>query len=430
MATAEQNNNLMEKSELETSKLNTNSNQDSATAKPSQELLNNPYVQELLLKIDVLKRGIFKERKTNQELSAKLKKFEAELTSKIVALEEEVISKTSRVKMLIQEKINLEKKLKTQQAEKKKIPGFLEIINKGFNDKIINGLTNTNNKKLKKEKDEIEVNMDSNSVEAVSAMANAEIRKLYEKISELKFENETYFKKMNNALEEVENNRLIHKDEIKNYTDKINSLEEDIKKLKNEKQDLNNKINLHSSISTENIKEIEHFKGLLSEYKTEKDQANIKLKTYKEKYDKLMEENIKYKEELLRYEENSGKMAKKLSELKNLIIKLNLRNQMFHVKKIGVFSSYEIDIIFGNYENGNFIMRIDDKNQKEIINILDVESVEKVEGSNNKINIAYMKNGKKYNLVVMVDELIIDQMIKAYKMFFAESMKKSNQINY
>ena len=409
MATAEQNNNLMEKSELETSKLNTNSNQDSATAKPSQELLNNPYVQDLLLKIDVLKRGIFKERKTNQELSAKLKKFEAELTSKIVALEEEVISKTSQVKMLIQEKINLEKKLKTQQAEKKKIPGFLEIINKGFNDKIINGLTNTNNKKLKKEKDEIEVNMDSNSVEAISAMANAEIRKLYEKISELKFENETYFKKMNNALEEVENNRLIHKDEIKNYTDKIN---------------------LHSSISTENIKEIEHFKGLLSEYKTEKDQANINLNSYKEKYDKLMEENIKYKEELLRYEENSGKMAKKLSELKNLIIKLNLRNQMFHVKKIGVFSSYEIDIIFGNYENGNFIMRIDDKNQKEIINILDVESVEKVEGSNNKINIAYMKNGKKYNLVVMVDELIIDQMIKAYKMFFAESMKKSNQINY
>ena len=120
MATAEQNNNLMEKSELETSKLNTNSNQDSATAKPSQELLNNPYVQDLLLKIDVLKRGIFKERKTNQELSAKLKKFEAELTSKIVALEEEVISKTSQVKMLIQEKINLEKKLKTQQAEKKK----------------------------------------------------------------------------------------------------------------------------------------------------------------------------------------------------------------------------------------------------------------------------------------------------------------------
>ena len=90
--------------------------------------------------------------------------------------------------------------------------------------------------------------MDSNSVEAVSAMANAEIRKLYEKISELKFENETYFKKMNNALEEVENNRLIHKDEIKNYTDKINSLEEDIKKLKNEKQDLNNKINLTKKI--------------------------------------------------------------------------------------------------------------------------------------------------------------------------------------
>ena len=41
-----------------------------------------------------------------------------------------------------------------------------------------------------------------------------------------------------------------------------------------------------------------------------------------------------------------------------------------------------------------------------------------------------MKNGKKINIVVMIDELIIDQMVKAYKVFFSESMKKLNQINY
>ena len=64
------------------------STSSSSNSQDNQELLNHPYVQDLLLKIDVLKRGIFKERKTNQDLSAKLKKFEAELTSKIVALEE------------------------------------------------------------------------------------------------------------------------------------------------------------------------------------------------------------------------------------------------------------------------------------------------------------------------------------------------------
>ena len=123
-------------------------------------------------------------------------------------------------------------------------------------------------------------------------------------------------------------------------------------------------------------------------------------------------------------------MAQKLAELKNLMIKINLKNQMFHVKKVGLLSNSEIDILFGNSENGNFIMRIDEKNESEFINILDVESVEKVQDSNNKVEIIYMKNGKKHNMIVIVNELVIDQMVKAYKIFFSESMKKLNEINY
>ena len=41
-----------------------------------------------------------------------------------------------------------------------------------------------------------------------------------------------------------------------------------------------------------------------------------------------------------------------------------------------------------------------------------------------------MKDGKKYSIVVIVDELVVDQMEKAYKIFFSESMKKLNEINY
>ena len=123
-------------------------------------------------------------------------------------------------------------------------------------------------------------------------------------------------------------------------------------------------------------------------------------------------------------------MAQKLAELKNLMIKLNLKNQMFHVIKIGLLSYTEIDILFGKSEDGNFIMRIDDKDEKEIINIQDVESVEKVKDTDNKVEIVYMKNGKKYNMTIIVNELIIDQLVKAYKIFFSESMKKLNHIDY
>ena len=183
-------------------------------------------------------------------------------------------------------------------------------------------------------------------------------------------------------------------------------------------------------MGTQYMQEAEHFRSLLNDYKRDREQANINLNSYVEKYNKLLEENTQYKEALLRHEEDSGKMAQKLAELKNLMIKLNLKNQMFHVKKIGLLSNSEIDILFGNSENGNFIMRIDEKNESEIINIQDVESVEKVKDSNNKVEIIYMRNGKKHNMVVIVNELIVDQMVKAYKIFFSESMKKLNEINY
>ena len=398
------------------------STSNSSNSQETQELLNHPYVQDLLLKIDVLKRGIIKERKLNQELSDKLKKFESELTSKIVKLEEEVISKTSQIKILIQEKMDLEQKLKTQKPPKKRASNLLDILNIGldYNDKIMNKLSEKNSK----------VNTDQKSVEEISSMANAEMRKLHEKISELKFENETYFNKMNQALEDLGNKKLEYQNEIKKYTDKINSLNEEINNLQKEKQELNERINTTSSMGTQYMKEAEHFRSLLNDYKKDREQANINLNSYVEKYNKLLEENTQYKEALLRHEEDSGKMAQKLAELKNLMIKLNLKNQMFHVKKIGLLSNIEIDILFGNSENGNFIMRIDEKNESEIINIQDVESVERVKDSNNKVEIIYMRNGKKHNMIVIVNELIIDQMVKAYKIFFSESMKKLNEINY
>ena len=402
------------------------STSNSSNSQENQELLNNPYVQDLLLKIDVLKRGILKERKQNQELSDKLKKFEAELTSKIVRLEEEVISKTSQVKTLIQEKMELEQQLKAQKNPKKRPSKLLDILNINIdhNEKILGNLIN---KKPKTKKEE-EI-MDPNSVEAISSMANAEMRKLHEKISELKFQNETYFQKMNQTLEDAENKKMEYKEDIKKYTDKINLLEKEIELLQNEKNELNDRINMASSMTSQSIKETDHFRSLLNDYKKDREQANINLNSYIEKYNKLKEENSRVKKELLRHEENSRKMAKQLSELKNIMIKLNLRNQMFHVKKVGLLSNSEIDIFFGNSEYGNFIMRIDENGEQEVINIQDVESVEKISGSLNKVEIIYMKNGKKYNLVVIVNEFIVDQMLKAYKNFFSESMKRLNQID-
>ena len=379
----------------------------------NNELLKNPFVNDLLVKIDVLKNGIIKEREINTELNTKLKEF----TSKIKILEDELVSKTGQIKTLIQEKMDLEKSLKQQQHRKSS--GFFEVFN--------NVLNVTYDYKKSNDNNPIEnSNMDPNSVEAVSAMANEEMRKLHEQISQLKFENQTYLEKMNVALEQTENAKLEFKNEIKTCNDKIKSLEDEIKMLQEEKEELQDRIKLTSSISSQTLKETEHFKSLLLDYKKGKEEAVNQLNSYLEKCNKLEEENESYKKEISRHEIDSRKMAQKLSELKNYYIKLNLRNQMFHVKKVGLMSYTEIDIIFGRGEDGNYVMRIDNNGGMEIINIQDVEYVNRVENTKNKVEIGYMLNGKKYGIVILVPELVVDQFVEAYKNFYFESMKNQS----
>jgi len=385
----------------------------------NNELLQNPFVKDLFVKIDVLKKGIIKERNINTELNNKLKKFEAELTSKIIKLEDELVSKTSQIKILIQEKMDLEKSLKQQQQ--KKTSGFFDVFN---------NVLNVNDNKKINDNQVVTPNMDPNSVEAVSAMANSEMRKLHEQISQLKFEKQTYLEKMNAALENTENMKLAFKSEIGTYNNQINSLKDEIKMLKEEKKELQDRIKLTSSISSQTLKETEHFKILISDYKKGREEALSQLNSCLEKCNKLEEENQSYKKEISRHEIDSRKMAQKLSEIKNYYIKLNLRNQMFHVKKVGLLSYTEIDIIFGKGEDGNYVMRIDSNDGMEIINIQDVEYVNRVENTKNKVEIGYMLNAKKYDIVVLVPEIVVDQFVEAYKNFYFESMKSENQINY
>ena len=418
----------------------------------NSEILKDPYVKELLVKIDVLKNGIIKERKINTDLSSKLKKIEAELTSKIIKLEDELMAKTKEIKTLNLEKNELEKSLRQQQQQqhqqKKGIGiGFFDNIAQGMEKLGLNININTNNERERNpildgddEDDNLNANNNNNTTnnnmsnnnKDSEALANAkeEIRKLTNKVNQLKFENDTYLKKMNSTLEETENRRLGFKNEIKTYTDKIKKLEEQMKMLEDEKKELQDRIKLTSTISSQTMKETEHFKGLLQEYKKGKEEVEYQLNTCIEKCSKLLEENESYRQAILAHEIDSGKMAQKLAELKNLYIRVNLRNQMFHVKKEGLLSNTEIDIIFGKGQNGNYVMRIDDKDQTELMNIQDVEYVKRVEGSKNKVEISYMYESKKYYITVIVDELIVDQLVEAYKIFYLESMKDQNQIAY
>jgi len=387
-----------------------NNNKGAANSK-NNELLNEPFVKELLIKIEVLKEGIIKERKTNAELNEKLQKFQKEFTPKIIKLEDQLQAKNKEIETLTYEKEELENTIKQLQSQPQK-KGFFDLFNIDKKGRQQNG-----------DNYEDIINSNPNSVEAISSMANAEMRRLNEQINQLKLDNETLLEKMNSALEQTENQKL-------EFNNKIKNMDEEIQNLKEEKEELHDRIRLTSSISSQTLKETEHFKSLLYDYKKGKEEALAQVNICLEKCNKLTEENDKYKKEIAQYETNSIKMAKKLTEIKNLYIKVNLRNQMYHVKKLGLMSSKEIDIIFGRGEEGNYVMRIDSKEGMEIINIQDVESMNRVENNKNKVDINYMKNGKKYLLTVLVPELVVDQFVEAYKNFYFESMKAESNINY
>jgi len=366
----------------------------------------NAFVKDLIVKLDVLKKGIVEERK-------KIAIF----VSKIKQLEEELNSKTNEIKKLTEEKINNEER------------------NKEENNKAISNQNSLNDKQS----------------EIALSSAKEEIRKLNEQIISLKLEQETTNNKMKKTLDETEDLKKEYQTQIKLLSEANDTMIKQFKELKSEKTKVDKELEtLKIEITKQSripppemvrereilirekdqlILEKEHFEALIKDYKKSKDEAILQLEACLKKNGELVLENQTYKDSIYKHESDAGKMAQKLAEFKNIILSMNLRNQVFHVKKVGLISHNEIDIIFGKGQDGNYVMRIDEKNNSDMINILDVESVNQNEKKKNKVDISYMLKSKKYNISVLVNELVVDQFVDAYKNFYAESMKLQNKVN-
>ena len=377
-------------------------------------LKNNAFVKDLYVKLDVLKKGIVDERKKT-----------ALLVSKIKQLEEELNTKTNEIKKLKEEKIN------NEEQENKE----------GESSKPINNQNNINDRQS----------------EAL-ILAKEEIRKLNEQIVNMKLEQENANSKMTNTIDQNEYLKKEYQTQIKLLSEANDSIIKELKNMKADKSKLEKELaNMMIEMKTQShmappemvrerevllrekdalilqkeqlIKEKEHFEVLIREYKKSKDEAILQMEACLKKNGELVLANQTYRDSIYSHEENEKKMAQKLAEYKNLILSMNLRNQVFHVKKVGLISHSEMDIIFGKYKSDVYIMRIDEKNSSDIINILDVESVSQNDKKKNKVDIIYMLKSKKYNISVLVNELIVDQFIEAYKNFYSESMKLQNKIH-
>ena len=386
--------------ENEENNIKQNNNIDYANLDKNELVKQNAFVKDLVVKLDVLKKGVVDERKKT-----------ALLISKIKQLEEELNNKNNEIKKLSQEKLNPEEQTSL----------------------------NNNNDTPKKVEDK--------KSEMALILAKEEIRKLNEQIINLQLEQENRNNKMKKTNEETEDLKKEYQVQIKLLSEANDSIIKELKNLKNENKTLEKKLdeekkraeNIINSVPIQELmrdKEIlirekdklllekEHFEALIADYKKSKDEAMGQLDACLKKNGELVLENQTYKDSIYTHEVNSGKMAQKLAEYKNIILNMSLRNQVFHVKKVGLISQNEMDIIFGKDKNGNYVMRIDEKNNSEMIDILDVESVNQNEKKKNRIDISYMYKSKKYHISVLVNELIVDQFLDAYKNYYSESIKR------
>jgi chromosome segregation ATPase len=378
----------------------------------NKELNKNPYVKELLVKIDVLKKGIISERKKNKALTAQNTQLETELNNK-----------ENEIRKLCKEKVELENQL---QLEKKKLEKKEESLIQMANS--IKSSNSTNkfgfNINFLKKNEEKEKGKENNVIDFINN--NETIEKLNDEIVKLKMENEIYKKKMDEAL--IQNNDLKSdfKNLIKTQSEKLYSVEENNKKLKKEKEDLIKQLEMKGKLVGETFNKKKYFEDMIQELTESKNQLLAQMQSCLNKCEKLVLENQTYRERLHQHQIDETLLGQKLAEFKNAIIKINTKVQIYHVIKVGLISNSRMDITFGQDKKNNYVMRIDDEDKKvELINMLDVDYFKQV--GNDKVEISYMYDSKKKIITVIVEEIIIDQFLDAYKNFFTQAMKSQKK---
>ena len=379
----------------------------------NKELIKNPYVKELLVKIDVLKKGIISERKKNKALTAQNTQLETELNNK-----------ENEIRKLCKEKVELENQL---QLEKKKLEKKEESLIQMANS--IKSSNSTNkfgfNINFLKKNDEKEKGKENNVSNYINN--NETIEKLNDEIVKLKMENEIYKKKMDEAL--IQNNDLKSdfKNLIKTQSEKLYSIEENNKKLKKEKEDLIKELEMKGKLVGETFTKKKYFEDMIQELTESKNQLLAQMQSCLNKCEKLVLENQTYRERLHQHQIDETLLGQKLAEFKNAIIKINTKVQIYHVIKIGLISNSRMDITFGQDKENNYVMRIDDEDRKvELVNMLDVDYFKQT--GNDKVEISYMYDSKKKVISVIVEEIIIDQFLDAYKNFFSQAIKTQKKV--
>ena len=105
----------------EENKINENNNIDYTNLDKNELIKQNAFVKDLLVKLDVLKKGVVDERKKTSVLLSKVKKFEEEIKNKNMEINKLLIEKSNLIELNTQDDIanltDTSKKVDSKKAE-------------------------------------------------------------------------------------------------------------------------------------------------------------------------------------------------------------------------------------------------------------------------------------------------------------------------
>lgn len=313
------------------------SNSNNETGSSNNDEINQKkksvLIKDLQLKISVLTNGVIEERTKKSNLEKEI----AILKGRIAEQELMLLEKESANTKIHNEKFKIQNELQMQKNRSsfgsfgsKERKSIFSIFQRK------NSLTDSHLEKTS--------SMHESCVETDYFNENGDSCKVINEIDSLKFENTNYKKRIQDLTEDYNLAKQNYQFLINNQMEKIKSLEQ-LNIEKNKTLDENNK---KLEVMLESYKRFDiiqtKYESAVNELEEFKAKYTLMDSQYQEKLKKQEKELSYVKKSLLKNETESANLAKKLAELKNVIIDQNIVIQSFKGERKGGLFSHSVEV--------------------------------------------------------------------------------------
>jgi len=203
--------------------------------------------------------------------------------------------------------------------------------------------------------------------------------------------------------------------------EKIKRLDATVAEKNNLYEETNKKLNSMydnwKAVDVERVKTENKYFDLLKELKSKDD----KLTSYELVISDKSKKIEFYEDTLKRQAKESAELANKLAELKNAIIDDNMMIHNFKGEKLGTFFNTTVELKFEKADENMFALVIQSGDDKECINVEDIDYFKKSDKYETAIELCFYKNAKPVKMNILFLEST-EKILKVYHDYLQKSI--------